>query len=68
MKYFMGKKSAKKEKEVWEKPRPNIGKPKKLTAAEKAKAMARAIAKGRTYPNLVDNMWALKERRRWVDV
>lgn len=43
--------------EVWNKPRPeDLGVPKKLTAAKKAKAKAIAKAAGRPYPNLVDNM------------
>jgi hypothetical protein len=47
--------------EVWNKPRPeNLGAPKKLTSAKKAKAKAAAKAAGRPYPNLVDNMRAAK--------
>ena len=47
--------------EVWDKKRPSdLGVPKKLTAAKKAKAKAMAKAAGRTYPNLVDNMRAAK--------
>jgi hypothetical protein len=47
--------------EVWNKPRPeNLGTPKKLTSAKKAKAKAAAKAAGRPYPNLVDNMRAAK--------
>ena len=47
--------------EVWDKKRPaDLGVPKKLTAAKKAKAKAMAKAAGRTYPNLVDNMRAAK--------
>ena len=47
--------------EVWDKPRPKeLGKPKKLTPAKKAKAKAAAKAAGRPYPNLVDNMRAAK--------
>jgi len=47
--------------QVWDKPRPdNLGKPKKLTSAKKAKAKAMAKAAGRPYPNLVDNMRAAK--------
>lgn len=49
-------------KEVWEKPRPkSLGKPKKLTSAQKAKAKAAAKKGGRKYPNLVDNMRAAKK-------
>lgn len=47
--------------EVWDKPRPkNLGAPKKLSSAKKAKAKAAAKAAGRPYPNLVDNMRAAK--------
>ena len=47
--------------EVWDKARPkDLGKPKKLTSANKAKAKAAAKAAGRPYPNLVDNMRAAK--------
>jgi hypothetical protein len=47
--------------EVWDKPRPrSLGKTKKLSAAQKAKAKAAAKAAGRPYPNLVDNMRAAK--------
>ena len=50
---------AKKSKPIWDKPRPKgLGKPKKLTPAQKAKARARAKANGRKYPNMVDNIWA----------
>ena len=43
--------------DVWDKPRPkDLGTPKKLTTAKKAKAKAIAKAAGRTYPNLIDNM------------
>lgn len=49
--------------EVWDKPRPkSLGKPKKLTSAQKAKAKAMAKAAGRPYPNLVDNIRAAKRR------
>lgn len=48
-------------KKVWEKPRPkNLGKSKKLTPAQKAKAKAAAKKGGRKYPNLVDNMRAAR--------
>ena len=47
--------------QVWDKPRPkDLGAPKKLTPAKKAKAKAMAKAAGRPYPNLVDNMRAAK--------
>ena len=47
--------------EVWNKPRPSdIGAPKKLSSAKKAKAKAIAKAAGRPYPNLVDNLRVAK--------
>jgi hypothetical protein len=47
--------------QVWDKPRPrSLGKTKKLSAEQKAKAKAAAKAAGRPYPNLVDNMRAAK--------
>ena len=53
--------AAKKSKPVWEKARPkSLGKPKKLTSAQKASAKADAKKAGRPYPNLVDNMRAAK--------
>tara|TARA_R110000822_G_scaffold99416_2_gene224367 strand:+ start:874 stop:1047 length:174 start_codon:yes stop_codon:yes gene_type:complete len=49
--------AAKKSKEVWEKARPkSLGKPKKLTPAQKASAKAAAKKAGRPYPNLIDSM------------
>lgn len=51
----------KNKKEVWEKERPkSLGKSKKLTPAQKAKAKAAAKKAGRPYPNLIDNMRAAK--------
>ena len=48
--------------EVWDKKRPkDLGEPKKLSPAGKAKAKAMAKAGGRPYPNLVDNMRAAKK-------
>lgn len=48
-------------KEVWDEPRPkDLGKPKKLTAMQKAVAKQMAKKAGRPYPNLVDNMRAAK--------
>jgi hypothetical protein len=48
--------------EVWSKPRPeNLGKPKKMSPAKKAKAKAMAKSAGRPYPNLIDNMRAAKK-------
>ena len=49
---------AKKQKPIWDKPKPKGLKSKKLTPAQKTKAKARAKANGRKYPNMVDNMWA----------
>ena len=47
--------------EVWDQARPkDLGKPKKLSSAKKAKAKATAKSAGRLYPNLVDNMRAAK--------
>lgn len=47
--------------DVWDKPRPKkLGKPKTLTAGQKAKAKAAANAGGRPYPNMVDNIRAAK--------
>jgi hypothetical protein len=51
-------------KEVWDKPRPKeLGKPKELSSAEKANAMRRAKKAGRSYPNLVDNMNAARDKK-----
>lgn len=50
-------------KQVWDKPRPKkLGKPKKLTPAQKAKAKAMAKKAGRPYPNLVDNMRVARKK------
>lgn len=50
--------------EVWQKPRPKgLGKPKALTAGQKAKAKAAAKAGGRPYPNMVDNIRAAKGKK-----
>ena len=46
--------------EVWDKPSP-AKKPKKLSLAQKAFAKATAKKAGRPYPNLVDNMRAMKK-------
>lgn len=49
-------------KEVWEKPRPKgLGKPKPLSAGQKAKAKAIAKHSGSVYPSLVANMQAAKK-------
>lgn len=47
------------DKPVWEKPNP-VKKHSKLSPAQKAKARARARAAGRSYPNMVDNIWAAR--------
>lgn len=50
--------------EVWDKSRPKgLGKPKALSKAQKAKAMAAAKAAGRPYPNLVDNIRAARKSK-----
>ncbi|NDG32473.1 hypothetical protein EB118_20665, partial [bacterium] len=46
---------------VWDQPNPNKGKSNKMSPAEKDEAKRRAKAAGRPYPNLVDNMAAMKE-------
>ena len=45
--------------EVWDQKNP-VKNHEKLSPANKAKAKARAKAAGRSYPNMVDNMWAAK--------
>lgn len=48
-------------KEVWDQERPKeLGKPNKLSDAEKRNAMRRAQKAGRPYPNLIDNMAAAR--------
>ena len=47
--------------EVWDQPNPNKGKGGKMSPAQKAEAKRRAKAAGRPYPNLVDNLAAMKE-------
>jgi hypothetical protein len=48
----------------WKRPRPSSAqRPAALSPALKAAAKARADAAGRRYPNLVDNMWAARQRR-----
>lgn len=44
-------------KQVWEKKNPKK-KSTPLTASQKKAAQARAKKAGRTWPNLVDNIWA----------
>lgn len=54
-----------KSKPVWEKPRPkSLGKSKKLTDSQKAKAKAMAQAAGRPYPNLIDNIRAARKKKK----
>ena len=48
-------------KAFWDKPNPKK-KSTPLTAAQKARAKARAKAAGRPYPNLVDNAAAKKKK------
>ncbi|WNH49206.1 hypothetical protein PDM28_02420 [Stenotrophomonas aracearum] len=47
-------------KPPWEKPNPKGKKGQPLSASQKEAAKQRADENGRTYPNLVDNMWAKK--------
>ena len=50
-------------KPIWEKARPaKLGKPSVLTATKKAAAKARAKSAGRSYPNMVDNIWAARKK------
>ena len=52
-------------KEVWDKERPkSLGKSKKLTLEQKAKAKKMAAAAGRPYPNLIDNMRASMMKKK----
>ena len=47
----------------WKRKKPGIKRSKnKLTPTQIAAAKARAEAAGRRYPNLVDNMWAAKQK------
>ena len=48
----------------WKKLKPKQGKSSKLTEHEKEEAKARAEAAGRPYPNLVDNMAVIRNRKR----
>lgn len=47
--------------EVWDKPMPDSKKQGSLSPEQKAKAKARADRAGRSYPNMIDNMWASKQ-------
>ena len=50
-------------KPIWEKARPkSIGKPEKLTPAQKSSAKKMAKTAGRPYPNLVDNLRAARKK------
>lgn len=49
------------EKKVWDQPNPNKGEGNKMSPSQRAEAKRRAKAAGRPYPNLVDNMAAMKE-------
>lgn len=52
-----------KKKPIWDRERPkSLGKPKKLSPAQKSSAKAAAKAAGRPYPNLVDNMRAARKK------
>ena len=50
-------------KSPWNKPSPKKKPGKKLTDAERSKAAGYAKKAGRPYPNLVDNMRVIKERK-----
>ena len=52
-----------KKKAFWDKKNPNKTS-KKLTPAQKSAAKARAKAKGRKYPNLVDNAAVTKKSKK----
>lgn len=54
---------------VWDKPNPKAeaGKSKKLSPEQIAKAKARAKAAGRSYPNMVDNIWAARNEETELD-
>jgi hypothetical protein len=47
----------------WKKAAPSKSKHKALTPAQKSAAETRAKKAGRSYPNLVDNMWASKKAK-----
>lgn len=44
----------------WKKPKPRGQRAQPLSPAQKAAARQRAEENGRPYPNLVDNMWAVR--------
>jgi hypothetical protein len=52
-------------KPIYDKPRPkSLGKPKKLTPSQKARAKALAKKAGRPYPNMVDNIRVAGDARK----
>lgn len=51
-------------KPPWEKPAPRKASGKKMTSAQKTRAKRAAAKAGRPYPNLVDNMRAVKRRKK----
>tara|TARA_B100001939_G_scaffold335864_1_gene338319 strand:- start:12922 stop:13101 length:180 start_codon:yes stop_codon:yes gene_type:complete len=54
-----------KKKPVWESKNPTPkNKRRKMTSAEKAKAKRTAKKAGRPYPNMVDNIRAMKKKRK----
>jgi hypothetical protein len=59
-KYYVDFSGKEVKEEVWDEPNPKKDH-KSLTPDQKAKAKARADRAGRKYPNLIDNMWAVKE-------
>lgn len=54
------------ESNVWDNPSP-VKNSKALTPDQKSKAKARAKAAGRTYPNMVDNIWAARQESKLVN-
>ena len=52
-------------KKVWESKNPTPkSKRKKMTASQKAKAKRTAAKAGRPYPNMVDNIRAMKKKKK----
>ncbi|WIH04625.1 hypothetical protein KHF85_17920 [Xanthomonas translucens pv. graminis] len=47
----------------WKKPKPRGQRAQPLSPAQKAAARQRAEENGRPYPNLIDNMWAVRQPR-----
>ncbi len=45
----------------WKKPKPRGQRAQPLSPAQKAAARQRAEDNGRPYPNLIDNMWAVRQ-------